>query len=81
MNNKDFKNFAIDKIKEQRKVSWNEVSMLYHVVTKVLLLFIIYMFTYMVYIYHRIQIYESNLADDVEYELKKMARQVGNDIL
>ena len=45
------------------------------------MLFIIYMFTYMVYIYHRIQIYESNLADDVEYELKKMARQVGNDIL
>lgn len=55
--------------------------MLYHIVAKVLGLFIIFMFIYMIGIYNRIQVYELNLAENIERELKILARQVGNDIL
>ena len=55
--------------------------MLYHIVAKVLMLFIIYMLIYMIFTYGRIQIYELNLAENIESELKIIARQEGNDIL
>ena len=73
--------FSINKIKSNRRVSWNNYSMLYHVLIKVLMLFIIFMFIYMMMIYNRIQVYELNLAENVERELKIIARQASNNVL
>jgi hypothetical protein len=41
-------------MQSQRKLEWTDQSMLYHVVFKVLFLFIIYWFIYMLMIYNRI---------------------------
>ena len=50
---KDFK-FSINKIKTERKLTWTDYSMLYHVIAKVLFLFIVFMIIYMMFIYNRI---------------------------
>ena len=83
LNNKsiDFGNFSIEKIRKKRKVTWTDVSMLYHVVAKVLMLFVIPMFVYMPTVYILIQYYELNFANNAQCEIKILNRLMANDIL